>query len=244
MSLFLLFSLLPFSLTQEQITSTRGVWSACDRFARLPKDNKEALLVVLSSQSGVVKDAVEKIKQILTEPEDPFKDCLINDPDDNSDQDGPPNNQRMALSEKDQQVITACLEVFETAAACLRKLRSAVEDNSDAAEPQKVAQLDDLADISREISGSVDDLALCLYPPMNYTGHVVFNPALKWFVSGKCCCFSDDSFDLCSPSRSSHVCGEAELTWVQFLEGAVDHDVQKAKELIELDGGSILPCVK
>ncbi|XP_014857703.1 PREDICTED: cyclin-D1-binding protein 1, partial [Poecilia mexicana] len=56
------------SLTQEQITSTRGVWSACDRFARLPKDNKEALLVVLSSQSGVVKDAIEEMKQILSEP--------------------------------------------------------------------------------------------------------------------------------------------------------------------------------
>uniref|UniRef100_A0A3B3WQ81 Cyclin-D1-binding protein 1-like N-terminal domain-containing protein n=1 Tax=Poecilia mexicana TaxID=48701 RepID=A0A3B3WQ81_9TELE len=54
------------SLTQEQITSTRGVWSACDRFARLPKDNKEALLVVLSSQSGVVKDAIEEMKQVNT----------------------------------------------------------------------------------------------------------------------------------------------------------------------------------
>ncbi|XP_014877253.1 cyclin-D1-binding protein 1 homolog isoform X2 [Poecilia latipinna] len=31
------------SLTQEQITSTRGVWSACDRFARLPKGKQKQI---------------------------------------------------------------------------------------------------------------------------------------------------------------------------------------------------------
>lgn len=35
--------------------------------------------------------------------------------------------------------------------------------------------------------------------------------------------------------RSSHVCGESQLTWVQFLEGAVDHNLQKAQVLIHQD---------
>ncbi|XP_043977078.1 cyclin-D1-binding protein 1 homolog isoform X2 [Gambusia affinis] len=213
------------SLTQEQITFTRGVWSACDRFAQLARDNKEALLVDVSSQSGVVKDVVEKIKQLLSEPQDPFKDCLIHDPEDNSDRDSPHSIRDVSLSEKDQQVIRASLEVLETAASCLRKFRSAVEDNGDAAEPQNVAQLDDLADISREISPSVDDLALCLYPPMNYSG--VENHMSRLAATLR---------KLLDLIRSSHVCGAAELTWIQFLEAAVDHNVQKAKESIELDG--------
>uniref|UniRef100_A0A3B3VDN7 Cyclin D-type binding-protein 1 n=1 Tax=Poecilia latipinna TaxID=48699 RepID=A0A3B3VDN7_9TELE len=174
------------SLTQEQITSTGGVWSACDRFARLPKDNKEALLVVLSSQSGVIKDAIEEMKQVNTNAV--FKVFLCFCP------------------YYKENLIFELLGLMKAAAACLRKLTSAVKANGDAAEPQKVAQLDDLADISREISPSVDDLALCLYPPMNYTG------------------------------VENHVRQPSELSWVQFLEGAVDHNVQKAKELIELDG--------
>uniref|UniRef100_A0A3B5MF17 Uncharacterized protein n=1 Tax=Xiphophorus couchianus TaxID=32473 RepID=A0A3B5MF17_9TELE len=212
------------SLTQEQITSTGGVWSACDRFAQLPKDNKEALLVVVSSQSGVVKDAVEEMEQVLSETQDPFSDFLIDDPDD----DNPRGNQDVYLSEKDRQVISACQGLMKAAAACLRKLRSAVKANGDAADPQKVAQLDDLADISREISPSVDDLALCLYPPVNYSGveNHVRQPCILSDWKNRINLF----FIL--PQNNK----EAELTWVQFFETAVDHNVQKAKESIELDG--------
>ncbi|XP_043976921.1 cyclin-D1-binding protein 1 homolog [Gambusia affinis] len=213
------------SLTQEQITSTREVWTACDHFAQLPKDNKEALLVDVSSQSGLIKDVIKEMEQLLSEPQDPFKDCLIHDPEDNSDRDSPHSIRDVSLSEKDQQVIRASLEVLETAASCLRKFRSAIEDNGDAAEPQNVAQLDDLADISREISPSVDDLALCLYPPITYSG--VENHMSRLAATLR---------KLLDLIRSSHVCGAAELTWIQFLEAAVDHNVQKAKELIELDG--------
>ncbi|XP_007577615.1 cyclin-D1-binding protein 1 homolog [Poecilia formosa] len=114
------------SLTQEQITSTGGVWSACVRFARLPK----------GEQKQIKQNSAAKYSDIF-----------------------------------------------------------------------------------------VDDLALCLYPPMNYTG--VENHTSKLAAMLR---------KFLELIRSSHVCGEAELSWVQFLEGAVDHNVQKAKELIELDG--------
>jgi len=41
---------------------------------------------------------------------------------------------------------------MKAAAACLRKLTSAVKANGDCGAPQNIAQLDDLADISKEIS--------------------------------------------------------------------------------------------
>ncbi|XP_037129562.1 uncharacterized protein LOC119135790 [Syngnathus acus] len=41
---------------------------------------------------------------------------------------------------------------------------------------------------------------------------------------------------VCHPqTRSSHICGEAELTWLEFLDQAVDHNPQKAKDLLWLD---------
>ncbi|KAE8298836.1 Cyclin-D1-binding protein 1-like protein Zebrafish-like protein of Maid [Larimichthys crocea] len=154
------------SLTQEQLTSTGGVWSACDQFAQLPQDNKAAVLVVLSDQIGVVKDAIEEIEQALSNAHDPFSDVL----DDDQDGEEPRENQDTYWSEKDRSVIAPCQGLMKASAACIRKLSAAVKANGNFSTPENVAQLDDLADISKEISPGVDDLALCLYPPMDYSG--------------------------------------------------------------------------
>ncbi|XP_069025751.1 cyclin-D1-binding protein 1 homolog [Embiotoca jacksoni] len=206
------------SLSQEQLTSTGGAWSACDQFARLPRDNKAAVLVVLSVQIGVVKDAIEEIEQALSEAQDPFNDVL----DDDQDGDDPRGNQDTYWSERDRRVIGPLQGLMKAAAACLRKLTSAVKANGGLIAPQDVAQLDDLADISKDISPGIDDLALCLYPPMDYSG-------VDSNVS-KLAALLKKVLDII---RSSHVCGESELTWVQFLDGAVDHNLQKAKDLLQ-----------
>uniref|UniRef100_A0A671USB9 Cyclin D-type binding-protein 1 n=1 Tax=Sparus aurata TaxID=8175 RepID=A0A671USB9_SPAAU len=205
------------SLSQEQLTSTGGVWSACDQFAQLPQDNKAAVLVVLSAQIGVVKDAIEEIEQALAEADDPYSDVL----DDDQGGDEPRGNQDTYWSEKDRSVIGPCQGLMKASAACLRKLTSAVKANGDVSTSQNLAQLDDLADITKEISPCVDDLALCLYPPMDYSG-VESNVRRK----------HTRSIITNQTQKSSHVCGESQLTWVQFLDGAVDHNLQKAKDLI------------
>uniref|UniRef100_A0A3Q3S7B0 Cyclin D-type binding-protein 1 n=1 Tax=Mastacembelus armatus TaxID=205130 RepID=A0A3Q3S7B0_9TELE len=214
------------SLTQEQLTSTGGVWSACDQFAQLPKDNKAAVLVVLSAQSGVVKDAIEEVEQALTESQDPFSDVL----DDDQEEDEARDNQDMYWSEKDRRVIGPCQGLMKASAACLRKLMSAVKMHGDVSLPQNVAQLDDLADITKELSPGIDDLALCLYPPMDcqFLEQLNRNKLVVFVYS------FPHELVLC-PSRSSHVCGESDLTWVQFLDGAVDHNLQKARDLIQQD---------
>ncbi|XP_029006479.1 cyclin-D1-binding protein 1 homolog [Betta splendens] len=208
------------SMSQEQLISTGSVWSACDQFTQLPRDNKAAVLVALSAQSGVVKDAIEEIEQALSEAQDPFSDVL----DDDQDGDEPRGNQDTYWSEKDRRVIGPCQGLMKASAACLRKLASAVKTNGDVSAAQNVAQLDDLADITKDISPGIDDLALCLYPPMDYSGvenNVSKVAALLEKVLGII--------------RCSHVCGESELTWVQFLDSAVSHNLQKAHDLIQQD---------
>ncbi|KAJ0068952.1 hypothetical protein NL108_015440, partial [Boleophthalmus pectinirostris] len=221
------------SLSQDQLTSTGTVWSACDRFDSLPKDNKAALLVVISGEVGVIKDAIEEIEEALSEAQDPFGDIL----DDVIEGAEPRGNQDTYWSEQDRRVIGPCQGLMKASAACLRKLTAAVRSNADVNGAQSLAQLDDLADVSKDISPGVDDLALCLYPPMDYNG--VENNA-----SGTCVKSCNSDSDLLSAHvhihvtvlfRSSHVCGEAELTWVQFLDNAVDHNLQKARDLMHQD---------
>ncbi|XP_029908060.1 cyclin-D1-binding protein 1 homolog [Myripristis murdjan] len=207
-------------LSQEQLMSTGGVWSACDQFANLPRDNKAAVLLVLSSYIGVVKDALEEIEQALSEAHDPFGDVLA----DEEEGEEPRGNQDTYWSERDRRVIGPCQGLMKASAACLRKLTAAVKANGNVGTGQNVAQLDDLADITKDISPGVDDLALCLYPPMDYSG-VDSNTSKLAALLRK----------VLQIIRSSHVCGESELSWVQFLEGAVDHNLQKARDLIQQD---------
>lgn len=64
----------------------------------------------------------------------------------------PRDNQDTYWSERDRLVIGPCQGLMKASAACLRKLSAAVRSNGDVSTPQNVAQLDDLADISKEIS--------------------------------------------------------------------------------------------
>ncbi|XP_041938016.1 cyclin-D1-binding protein 1 homolog isoform X1 [Alosa sapidissima] len=204
------------SLSQEQLMSTGGVWASCDRFEQLPRDNRAAVLSVLSSYQGVVKDAIEEMEQAQAENQDPFADLLD---DEDLDERG---NRDTYWSEGDRQLMAPCQGLMKASSACLKKLSSAVRGNGKVDTPDNVAQLDDLADITHDISPSVDDLALSLYPPMDHTA-VELNASKLAAVLKK----------VLEIIRATHVCTESDLTWVQFLDGAVDHNLQKARRAAE-----------
>ncbi|XP_063077260.1 cyclin-D1-binding protein 1 homolog [Engraulis encrasicolus] len=204
------------SLSQEQLVSTGGVWASCDYFEQLPRDNREAVLGVLRSYQGVVKDAIEEMEQAQTENQDPFSDLLD---DDDLDARG---NRDTYWSEADRTLMAPCQGLMKASVACLKKLGTTVKNNGKVDTADNVAQLDDLADITHDISPSVDDLALSLYPPMDHAA-VELNASKLATVLKK----------VLEIIKATHVCAEADLTWVQFLEGAVEHNLQKAKGAAE-----------
>ncbi|XP_076869812.1 cyclin-D1-binding protein 1 homolog isoform X2 [Brachyhypopomus gauderio] len=200
------------SLSQEQLMSTGGVWASCDQFAQLPKDNRAAVLDIVASYIRMVKDALEEMEQSLAESHDPFSDILD---DDDFDAQG---NQDTYWSQSDRRLACKCLGLIKTSGACLRKLSSAINKNGKVGTPENIAQLDDIAETASEISPSVDDLVLSLYPPVDCT--VVDQNACKLaFILRKAL----------QISRSCHFCLEADMSWVQFLEGAVDHNLQEVQ---------------
>ncbi|XP_035380657.1 cyclin-D1-binding protein 1 homolog isoform X1 [Electrophorus electricus] len=202
------------SISQEQLMSTGGVWASCDQFDHLPKDNRAAVLDMVASYIAMVKDAREEMEQALSESQDPFSDVLDNDEIDAR------GNQDTYWSQTDRQLISKCMGLIKAAGACLRKFSNAVHKNGKVDTPENIAQLDDLADSSREISPSVDDLVLSLYPPVDYT-------AVDQ-IAGKLAFTLKKSLQII---RSCHFCLEADMSWVRFLEGAVDHNLQEVKLL-------------
>ncbi|XP_035244651.1 cyclin-D1-binding protein 1 homolog [Anguilla anguilla] len=204
------------SLSQEQLTSTGGVWLSCDRFPHLPRDNQAAVLDILVSCTAVVKDAIEEMEQAQAESQDPFSDVL--EEEDLVSR----GNQDTYWSESDRQLMSPCRGLMKASGACLKKLSAAVRANGSVDTAENIAQLDDLADIAKEVSPSVDDLALSLYPPMDHAA-----------VELNACRLASVVKKVLEIARASHVCMEAEQGWVQFLNGAVDHNLQKAKTLAQ-----------
>ncbi|KFO32985.1 Cyclin-D1-binding protein 1, partial [Fukomys damarensis] len=137
----------------------------------LPKDqdNKAAALLMLTKSVDFVKDAHEEMEQAVEEC-DPYSGLLHDSAEDCSDSLGGEDevlgflsSQDVHWSEEDQELIAPCLALVRASKACLKKIRILVAEKG---KKDQVAHLDDIVDISEEISPSVDDLALSIYPPV------------------------------------------------------------------------------
>ncbi|XP_053575311.1 cyclin-D1-binding protein 1 [Bombina bombina] len=204
------------SQPQAQLVSTGNVWEACDQWPQIPKENRAAVIVLVSGYLAVVKDAVEEVEQAMADGEDPFHDVLEDDVT------GIRGNQDTYWSEADRQLLTPCVGLMKASKACLKKVLGALKAHGNVDSVENVAQLDDIAEITQEISPSVDELALSMYPPMNHTA-VRYNAAKLSSVLKK----------VLEIIRTSHVCPDSESPWVQFLNGAIDHNLDKIKSLTQ-----------
>uniref|UniRef100_A0A8C3JJ10 Cyclin D1 binding protein 1 n=1 Tax=Calidris pygmaea TaxID=425635 RepID=A0A8C3JJ10_9CHAR len=204
------------SLSQEQLISTGGVWEACEQVSSLPRDNQAAVASALAACLGVVKDALEEMENALAEGQDPYSDIMEDE------ELGFRGNRDTYWSEADRKLLSSCMGLMKASKACLKKVLGVVKAYGKADSPEQIAQLDDLADIANEISPSVDELALSMYPPVNELA-VRLNAAKLASVLKK----------VLEITKTSHVCPPSEEGWVQFLTDAVDHNMNKIKNFTQ-----------
>nr|KAF6386236.1 cyclin D1 binding protein 1 [Myotis myotis] len=189
----------------------------------LPKDQGITLRKLVRSAT---LDIVDGMAQLAVEECDPYHG-LLNDDENNSDNHGDeqddvlgcPNNQDSYWSEEDQELIIPCLALVRASKACLKKIRISVAENG---KKDQVAQLDDIVDISDEISPSVDDLALSIYPPMCH-------PTVR-MSAAKLVSVLKKALEI---TRASHVTPQPEDSWIPLLINAVDHCMDRIKELTQ-----------
>ncbi|NWW45796.1 CCDB1 protein, partial [Pedionomus torquatus] len=213
------------SLSQEQLISTGGVWEACEQVSSLPRvqicpfafaDNQAAVASALAACLGVAKDALEEMEHALAEGQDPYSDIMEDE------ELGFRGNRDTYWSEADRKLLSSCMGLMKASKACLKKILGVVKTYGKADSPEQIAQLDDLADIANEISPSVDELALSMYPPVNQLA-VRLNAAKLASVLKK----------VLEITKTSHVCPPSEEGWVQFLTDAVDHNMNKIKNFTQ-----------
>ncbi|XP_061486654.1 cyclin-D1-binding protein 1 [Rhineura floridana] len=199
------------SLSREQLNSTGGIWEACGRISCLPRDNQAAVALAISCSLGVVRDALEEMEQAQREGGDPYGDLEDEDL-------GSRGNRDIYWSEADRQLLGPCTGLVKAAKACLKKVAGAVRSHGKAGTMAQVAQLDDIADVAADVSPSVDELVLSTYPPVNQL-------TLR-LTAGKLAAVLKKMLEV---TRASHVCPPAEESWVLFLAGAVDHNMDRVR---------------
>lgn len=215
----------PAQSNPENLIPYNSVWDACQHIPQIPKDNKAAALSVLTKSVDLVKDAHEEMEQAVEEC-DPYCGLLNDIEEDTSDNHvdeedilGCPNNRDSYWSEGDQELIIPCLALARASKACLKKIRLSVAENG---KKDQVAQLDDIVDISDEISPSVDDLALSIYPPVC--------PLTVRINSAKLVSVLKKALEI---TKASHVTPQPEDSWIPLLINAVDHCMNRIKELTQ-----------
>ncbi|XP_047398246.1 cyclin-D1-binding protein 1 [Sciurus carolinensis] len=210
----------PQSPENSDLISCNSVWVACQQVPRLPRDNKAATLLMLTKNVDFVKDAHEEMEQAVEEC-DPY--CgLLNDSEEDNHSDGVlgfPSNRDLYWSAEDQELIIPCLALVRASKACLKKIRILVAENG---KKDQVAQLDDIVDISDEISPSVDDLALSMYPPVC--------PLTVRINSAKLVSVLRKALEI---TKASHVTPQPEDSWIPLLVNAVDHCMNRIKEFTQ-----------
>lgn len=209
----------------SDLISCNSVWDACQQVPKIPRDNKAAALLMLTKSVDFVKDAHEEMEQAVEEC-DPYSGLLHDSVEDCSDSLGGEDevlgflsSQDVHWSEEDQELIAPCLALVRASKACLKKIRILVAEKG---KKDQVAQLDDIVDISEEISPSVDDLALSIYPPVCHLT-VRINSAKLVSVLRKAL----------EVTEASHVTPQPEDSWIPLLINAVDHCMNRIKELTQ-----------
>ncbi|XP_071958039.1 cyclin-D1-binding protein 1 homolog isoform X2 [Antedon mediterranea] len=196
--------------SESQLQSTGSVWEVCDLFDSLPKNNKTAVLIKINQVKDLVKDAVLELEEAVVSDSQGddwqgFEDLGL----DNS-------NENYTWSEKDKDVLLSCIGLLKVTRTCLKKVTLALKENAQWEEEHHVAQLDDIADICLTVSPAVDELAESLYPPMKYENVTIRTDHLAGI-----------SRNLLDRTKSSHICTEGDMSWIEFLYKAIDHNLEK-----------------
>ncbi|XP_072024865.1 cyclin-D1-binding protein 1 homolog [Amphiura filiformis] len=207
-----------YQCSQGQLQSTGTVWEACDEFTSLPKNNCEAILQVIKNSSELVKDALQELQEAQETGGE--RDTGWDDIDEVLGRVDINDTNRNTWSEGDKAVLPPCIGLVKAARSCLKKVSTAVKSNGQWEDAHSIAQLDDLADIVDEVSPSVDELVSCVYAPMRHS--VIRTNANQ---------LSGVLLHLLGRCKATHVCKQEDTTWLNFLDQAVHHNLEKIKNL-------------
>ncbi|KAK7079764.1 hypothetical protein SK128_012272 [Halocaridina rubra] len=189
--------------------STGIVWQGCEKLEKSHRDNKAMVMSLLKGQDILVSDALNEIMEAM-EGDGNVWSHLGDDDDDMEEE---------KWSNEDKDLIGPSVNVIKAAKILYKRILVAVEKNGRCDTQEQIRELDELFEDCRHVSETTDSLILELYPPLNVsnmeeqTHHLanLLHTALK-------------------TSAQSHIVTETEKAHIEFIKGAIDHNLDKMKE--------------
>ncbi|GAB1601885.1 cyclin-D1-binding protein 1 homolog [Argonauta hians] len=191
----------------EMLYKTGIIWEHSDFFSTQAKDNKQALVDLMTVSMGLITDALQELEQGVNDDGqfDDF-DELIEDGD---------RYDEVELSEDDKTLLGAGQGLIKVANNVLKKGLKSTVKNGKCATDSQICQFDDLADHVKKLSPAVDQLGIALYPPMAYRFVRAYSDHLGEILRNFLNCL-----------KSSHVTDEDDQQWLVFLTKAVEHNTE------------------
>jgi len=197
--------------THPVLQSFGKVVEKCDTLKALPKSNKKAATMSLKDELGLLKDALGELEEARSngfmesfEEEEGFEE---------------------QWKEDDSLILNPSLGLIKTAVAMVKKTIVTV-DKHGIEEGEEVAEFDTLVPRIASLSPLVDDLALSLYPPINWSESKSNANQLK------------QRLELClSLLRGLHFMSQEEaVTWTEFIGRAVTHNFSEIQRVFVTRG--------
>merc|ERR1719430_475845 len=194
-----------FSSNSHPILQSFGqVTSKCENIKKIPKNNRLACV-------GLIKDQYDILKDALSELEEVKNDDFVDDFGDSVEQ----------WTENDHQLINPSIGLIKTSIVLVKKSCDTVKKSGLEETSAQLLEFDTILEKIGKLSALVDDLALSLYPPLNWTECKEANQILKMSLEEVLVCLSSLHF----------MQSEEALKWREFVGKAVVHNFSEIQRV-------------
>ena len=197
------------STSKTTLQCTGGVWELCDTVTNLPRDSKQLTLGLLEETIGLVQDALTELENSIRVTE---SKAGFDQDDEDSDDIG------QDWSETDKNICHACIGLIKTTKSLYKKCHSSLKKHSVQDGLHNIEDLEICISQSKEASPCIDNVIEALYPPLS--GEHVLSKSDELVSSLRM---------LLMALPKMYFIGEEDITWIEFLGKAVDHNWTKVQ---------------
>jgi len=199
-----------FSANSHPILQSFGmVMSKCEAIKSLPKTNKAACILLIKDQYDILKDALDELEEVKN-------DDFVDDFEDSVEQ----------WTENDHQLINPSIGLIKTSIVLVKKSSDTLRKKGLESASVHFLEYDTISGQINKLSALVDDLALSLYPPLNWAECKQANQVLKDLLEEVLLCLSLLHF----------MQSEEANKWREFVGKAVIHNFSEIQRVFITQG--------
>ncbi|KAK8772527.1 hypothetical protein V5799_024230 [Amblyomma americanum] len=185
---------------------------------KVSKDNKEAVLSVLTLHYEVVEDAVQELSEALAEEQQIVEVDLDQLPVRN----GFTQRRRFTLTPENRGFLDPGLGLVKAVQIAMRKTKAAVDLRGQCTNREEVEELDKMAGLYLLSSSYIDEFITSLYHPV--VTHAVIENASDLRAHAQA---------ILRTIRQSHFHSRTD-DWISFMESAIEHNFRNVIERCEM----------